>query len=61
MFTLDDLQLQHTLYNTGASALVRLELKQQGKGCVSIEGGLDGYAPMLVELVLLSWMFVMAC
>lgn len=30
-FTLDDMQLRHTLYNTGASALVHLELKDQGR------------------------------
>lgn len=43
MFTLDDMQLHHTLYNTGASALVRLELKHQGVGCAFIAAGLYPY------------------
>ena len=34
---LDDMQLRHTLYNTGASALVHFELKDQGMACALMQ------------------------
>ena len=35
-FTLEDLTLQHTLYNDGMCGLVHLELKVQGGHCLSV-------------------------